>query len=79
MVGDCYKWRIYGMGTTYNRSYSPASMSGVGPISMDVEDIRDLVHILNQSMQRQVKEADQRYMELQEWHEKAKEQLNQQL
>ena len=54
-------------------------MSRVGPNSTDVEDIRDRVHALNESVQRQLEEADKRYIELQEWHKKEKEQWTQQL
>ena len=40
---------------------------------IDAEDIRDQVHTLNELVQRQLKEADKRYMELYERHEKDKE------
>ena len=67
------------MGTTYSRSCSPASISGVGLASIDVEDLRNRVHALNESVQRQLEEANRSYMELQEQHEREKKQLNQQL
>ena len=51
-VGDCNKGWIYGIGTIYSKSYSPASMSGTRPASTDVEDIRDRVYALNKSGQR---------------------------
>ena len=57
--------------------YSPVSMSGGGPASADVEDIHDLVHALNESVQRQLEEVERRYMELKEQHPKEKEQWNQ--
>ena len=40
------------MGTSYSRSYSPSSMSGVRPTGIDAEDIHDRVHVLNESVQR---------------------------
>ena len=67
------------MGTSYSKSYSPGSISGAGPVGTDVEDIRDQVHALNESVQRQLEEVDQRYMELYECHERNKEQWTQQL
>ena len=42
-----------------------------------MEDIRDQVYALNESVQRQLKEADRKYMELQDQHKKEKEQWNQ--
>ena len=45
------------MGTIYSRSHSPASVSGAGPARTDVEDICDLVHALNKSVKRQLKET----------------------
>ena len=48
-------------------------MSGVRPDGTDVEDIRDRVHALNESMQKQLEKANRRYMELYERHEKDKE------
>ena len=61
------------MGTTCSRSYSPGSLSRAGPTGTDVEDIRDWVHALNESVQRKLEKANRRYIELQEWHEKDKE------
>ena len=40
---------------------------------LDVKDIRDRVYALNEFMQRQLEEANRRYMELYEWHENDKE------
>ena len=54
-------------------------MSGAGPASTDVEDIRDQVYALNESVQRQLEEADRRYMKLQEQHKKEKKQWSQRL
>ena len=67
------------MGTTYNRSYSPVSMSKVEPVSTDAEEIHDLVHVLNESVKRQLEKSDKEYMKLQEQHKKEKGQWNQQL
>ena len=77
MVSDYHKGQIYGIGTTYNRLYSPISISGARPVGTDVVDIRDQVYALNESVQKQLKEADRRYMELHERHEKEKEQWTQ--
>ena len=74
MVDGCYKGQIYGMGTTYSRSYSPDSMAGVGLAKTDVEDIRDRVHAVNELMQQQLEEADKRYMLLYEQYKRDKEQ-----
>ena len=60
------------MGTFYSRSYSLGSMSGVGPAGTDLESICDQVHALNESMQRQLEEANLRYIELYERHERDK-------
>ena len=49
------------MGTTYNRSYSPASMSRVGLAGTDVEDICDRVHALNKSVHKLLEETDSRF------------------
>ena len=62
------------MGTSYNRSYSSSFVFGAGPAGTDAEDIRDHVHALDELVQRQLKEADMRYMELYERHERDKEQ-----
>ena len=67
------------MGTTYSRSYSPAFVYGAGLAGTNVEVIHGRVYALNESVQRQLEEADKWYMELQEWHEREKEHLNQQL
>ena len=67
------------MGTTYNRSHSSTSVSRVEPAGTNVENIHDRVHALNESVQRQLEEADRRYMELYELHEKDKEQWIQQM
>ena len=56
--GGRYKGQIYGMGTSYSRSYSPGSVSGAG------SGICDQVHALNELVQRQLEEADRRYVEL---------------
>ena len=64
------------MGLTYSRSYSPASVSEAGLASVDMEEIHDWVHALNESVQRQLEEADRSYMELQEQHAREKEQWN---
>ena len=67
------------MGTSYSRSYSPSSMSGVGPARTSAKDIRDRVYALNESVQRQLEEADMTYMELYERHKRDKEQWMQQM
>ena len=67
------------MGTTYSRSYSLGSMSRAGPTRTNVEDIHDQVYALNESMQRQLEEANMRYMELYQRHKKDKEQWMQQI
>ena len=54
------------METTYNRSYSLASLFEAGLVRIDVEDILDWVHALNESVQKQLEELDRRYMELYE-------------
>ena len=65
------------MGTIYNRSYSLASVFRAGPACIDVDGIHDQVHVLDESVQKQLKKADQSYIELQEGHKKEKEQWNQ--
>ena len=45
-------------------------MSGVGLVETDLESIHDQVHAMNESVQRQLEEADRRYMELCEHHER---------
>ena len=40
---------------------------------MDVEDIYDQVHTLNELVQTQLEEANRRYLELEERHEREKE------
>ena len=74
MVGGRYKEWVHGIGTAYSRSHSPASISGARPVEIDMKDIRDQVYILNESVQRQLEEADRRYMELYERHKRDKEQ-----
>ena len=64
------------MGTTYSKSYSPASVFGARPASVDVEDIHDQVHALKKLVQRQLKKVNKRYMELQEQHVREIEQRN---
>ena len=49
-------------------------MSGVRLTGIDAEDTRNQVHALNESVQRQLEEANRRYMELYERHERDKEQ-----
>ena len=56
------------MGASYSKSYSLGSVSRAGPVGTDPEFIRDQVHALNELVQRQLKEADRRYMELYECH-----------
>ena len=63
-IGDCYKGRIYEMGTSYSKSYYSDSVSRVGPTGTDSKFIHDQVHALNESVQRQLEEPDSRYMEL---------------
>ena len=70
MVDDHYKGQIYGMGTSYSKSYSPGSVSGARPAGTDPEFICDQVHVLNESVQRQFEETDRRYMELYQRHER---------
>ena len=65
------------MGTICSRSYSLAAVFGAGPVGTDVEDIRDQVHALNELVQKQHEEANRRYIELYERHEKEKEQWTQ--
>ena len=67
------------MGTTYNRSHSPTSVSKTGPARTDVEDICDPVHALNELVQMQLEKFDRRYMELYEQHKRDKEQWTQQM
>ena len=45
----------------------------LGCVKGNSEDIHDRLHALNESVQRQLKEADRRYMELYERHERDKE------
>ena len=49
-------------------------MFGAGPTETDAEGIRDQVYALNESVQRQLEEANMRYMELYKQHERDKEQ-----
>ena len=63
MIDDRYKGRIYGMWTSYSRSYSPSFMFGVGPVGIDVQDICDRVHVLNELVQRHLKVANKIYIE----------------
>ena len=67
------------METSYSKSYSPDFVSRAGPARTDLESIRDQVHALNESVQRQLEEADWRYMELYECHERDKQQCSQQI
>ena len=62
------------MGTFYSKSYFSGSVSGVGPAETDSKSIRDQVHRKNDSVQRQLEEADTRYIELYERHERDKQQ-----
>ena len=61
------------MGATYSRSYSPGFVFGARPARNYTEDIRDWVHALNESMQRQLEEADKRHMEMNQQHKRDKE------
>ena len=70
MVVGHYKGQIYGMETSYIRSYSPNYVSGVGLARIDPESICDQVHALNELVQRQLEEADRRYMKLYQRHER---------
>ena len=56
------------MGTFYSSSYSLGSVSGPRLVGTDPESIRDQVHALNESVQRQLEEVDMRYMELYDRH-----------
>ena len=47
-------------------------MFRAGPAGIDPESIRDQVHALNESVQRQLEEANRRYMELYEFHKRDK-------
>ena len=67
------------MEISYSKSYSPSSLSRAGTVGIDIKDIGDRVHALNESVQRQLEEADRRYMELYEHHERDKEQWTQQM
>ena len=67
------------MGTSYSRSYSLGSVSRVGPVGTDLKPIRDHVHALNESAQRQLDEADRKYIELYECHKRDKQQWTQQI
>ena len=67
------------MRTSYKRSYSLDFVSEIGPTKTDVEDICDQVHALNESVQRQFKEVNKRYMDLYQRHERDKEQQTQQM
>ena len=58
MVGSHYMRRIYGMATSHNMLYSLGSVSKARPVGTKLESIRDQVHALNESMQRQLEEAD---------------------
>ena len=55
------------------------SVSRVGPTEIDVENIWDLVHTLKKSVQRQLEEANSRYMDLNKRHEKEKKEWRQQM
>ena len=67
------------MGTSYSRSYSPSSAFETRLARTDPKSIRNQVHALNESVQRQLEEADWRYMELYECHERDKQQWLQQI
>ena len=67
------------MGTSYSRSYSPSSTFEVGLARIDAKDIHNQVHALNESVQRQLEEANRRYMELYEHPERDEEQWTQQI
>ena len=54
-------------------------MSRARPARINADDIHNRVHALNKSVQRQLKDANRRYMELYEWHERDKEQWTQQM
>ena len=60
------------MWTSYSRSYSLGSISGTGPAGIDADDIHYQAHVLNKSVQRQLEEADRKYIELYWRHEKDK-------
>ena len=65
------------MGTSYSMSYSPGSVFGAGLVRTHPESFRDQVHALNESVQRQLEEADKRCIELYECHERDKQQWSQ--
>ena len=56
--------RIHGIGTSYNKLYSPGFVFGARSAEIDLESIRDQVNALNELVQRQLEEVDRRYMEL---------------
>ena len=73
MVSSRNKGQIYGIGATYSGSYSLAFVFGAGLTITDMEDIHNQVHAMNESVHKQLKKADRRYMELHKRHEKEKE------
>ena len=58
------------MGTSYSRSYTPGSIYGAKLTGTDSESIHDQIHALNELVQTQLEEADKRYMELCQHHER---------
>ena len=60
-------------------SHIPGSISEAGPVRSDPKAIHDQVHALNESVQRQLEEANRRYMELYQCHERDTQQWRQQL
>ena len=67
------------MGISYSRSYSPGFVSGAKLAGTDPKSILDQVHALNELVQRQFEEVDQRYIELYEHHERDKQQWSHQI
>ena len=60
-VSNRYKGRIYEMEISYSMSYFLGSVSGAGFAGTDSEAIRDQVHALNKSVQRQLTEGTWSY------------------
>ena len=67
------------MGTSYSRSYSLGSVFKARFVRINAENIRGQVHALNESVQRQLEEANKRYMELYVCYKRDKEQQTQQI
>ena len=67
------------MVTSYNRSYSASSVFGVEFAGTNLESIHNQVHALNEFVQKLLEEADKRYMELYQCHERDTQQWRQQL